>query len=93
MIVCVKHLLGRTRAPKAAVWPLVSNTRAGPMHDARQRVIDVFGKLVPRLYAAGGLGSVLGHLYLSEGSLAVCFAGGRSAGRAAADETSADGAT
>ena len=53
----------------------------------------MFGKPVPRLYAAGELGSVLGHLYLSGGDLAGCFDGGRIAGRAAADETPADGAT
>ena len=70
-----------------------TNTQGGPVHDERQRVIDVFGKPVPSLYAAGELGSVLGHLYLSGGNLAECFDGGRIAGRAAADETPADGAT
>ncbi len=53
----------------------------------------MFGKPVPSLYAAGELGSVLGHLYLSGGDLAEGFVGGRIAVRVADDETSADGAT
>jgi succinate dehydrogenase/fumarate reductase flavoprotein subunit len=39
---------------------------------------------VPRLYAAGELGSAFGHLYLSGGNVAECFVTGRIAGRAAA---------
>jgi len=64
-----------------------------PAQDARQRVIDAFGKPAPRLYAAGEMGSAFGHLYLSGGNPAACFVGGRIAGRAAADETATDGAT
>jgi succinate dehydrogenase/fumarate reductase flavoprotein subunit len=70
----------------AKVWPIVSNTQGGPMHDADQRVLDVFGQPIPRLYAAGECGSVFGHLYMSGGNLAECFIGGRIAGRAAAAE-------
>ena len=68
----------------ANVWPVVSNTQGGPVHDARQRIIDVYGGPIPRLYAAGELGSVFGHLYLSGGNLAECFIGGRIAGEEAA---------
>jgi succinate dehydrogenase/fumarate reductase flavoprotein subunit len=68
----------------AKVWPIVSNTQGGPMHDADQRVLDAFGQPIPRLYAAGECGSVFGHLYMSGGNLAECFIGGRIAGRAAA---------
>ncbi|MHA1570719.1 MAG: FAD-dependent oxidoreductase, partial [Alphaproteobacteria bacterium] len=68
----------------ANVWPVVSNTQGGPVHDARQRVIDVYGDPIPRLYAAGELGSVFGHLYMSGGNLAECFVGGRIAGQEAA---------
>ncbi len=68
----------------ASMWPIVSNTQGGPVHDERQRVLDVFGEPIPGLYAAGELGSVFGHLYLSGGNLAECFAGGRIAGREAA---------
>jgi succinate dehydrogenase/fumarate reductase flavoprotein subunit len=69
------------------VWPVVSNTQGGPMHDAEQRVLDAFGRPIPRLYAAGECGSVFGHLYLSGGNLAECFVGGGIAGRAAAAES------
>jgi succinate dehydrogenase/fumarate reductase flavoprotein subunit len=70
----------------ARVWPVVSNTQGGPVHDAEQRVLDAFGEPIPRLYAAGECGSLFGHLYLSGGNLAECFIGGRIAGRAAAAE-------
>ena len=66
------------------VWPVVSNTQGGPAHDERQRVLDAFGEPIPGLYAAGELGSVFGHLYMSGGNLAECFIGGRIAGREAA---------
>jgi predicted oxidoreductase len=62
----------------------VSNTQGGPAHDERQRVLDAFGDPIPGLYAAGELGSVFGHLYMSGGNLAECFIGGRIAGREAA---------
>jgi succinate dehydrogenase/fumarate reductase flavoprotein subunit len=68
----------------AAVWPVVSNTQGGPMHDERQRVLDAFGAPIPGLFAAGELGSVFGHLYMSGGNLAECFVGGRIAGCGAA---------
>jgi succinate dehydrogenase/fumarate reductase flavoprotein subunit len=67
-----------------AVWPVVSNTHGGPMHNTRQQVLNVFGEPIPRLYVAGELGSVFGHLYLSGGNLTECFVGGRIAGREAA---------
>ncbi len=68
----------------APVWPVVSNTQGGPVHDEAQRVQDAFGRPIARLYAAGELGSVFGHLYMSGGNLAECFVGGRIAGRGAA---------
>jgi succinate dehydrogenase/fumarate reductase flavoprotein subunit len=67
-----------------AVWPVVSNTQGGPMHDTHQRVLNVFGEPIERLYFAGELGSVFGHLYLSGGNLTECFIGGRIAGTEAA---------
>ena len=66
------------------IWPVVSNTQGGPMHDPRQRVLNAFGEPIERLYVAGELGSVFGHLYLSGGNLTECFVGGRIAGREAA---------
>ncbi len=64
----------------AAVWPTLSNTQGGPVHDAQQRIIDVYGKPIPRLYSAGELGSSFGHLYLSGGNIAECIVTGRIAG-------------
>ncbi len=65
----------------ARLWPLVINTQGGPVHDARQRILDVEGRPIPRLYAAGEMGSVFGHVYLAGGNLAECFVGGRNAAR------------
>jgi succinate dehydrogenase/fumarate reductase flavoprotein subunit len=72
----------------AAIWPVVSNTQGGPVHDGQQRVIDVFGEPIPRLFAAGELGSAFGHLYMSGGNIAECFVTGRIAGTGAAVLTS-----
>ena len=66
------------------VWPIVSNTQGGPVHNACQQVLDVAGNPIPRLYAAGELGSSFGHLYLSGGNIAECFVSGWVAGREAA---------
>jgi succinate dehydrogenase/fumarate reductase flavoprotein subunit len=66
------------------VWPVVSNTQGGPVHDTEQRVLNPFGEPIPRLYVAGELGSIWGHLYLSGGNLSECFITGRIAGRHAA---------
>jgi len=68
----------------APVWATLSNTQGGPVHDAGSRIIDVYGQAIPRLYAAGELGSSFGHLYLSGGNIAECFVTGRIAGRNAA---------
>ncbi|MCC6778544.1 MAG: FAD-dependent oxidoreductase [Hyphomicrobiales bacterium] len=65
----------------APVWATLSNTQGGPVHHAEQRIIDVYGAPIPRLYAAGELGSSFGHLYLSGGNIAECFVTGRIAGR------------
>ncbi len=63
------------------VWPVVSNTQGGPVHNARQQIIDVNDNPIPRLYAAGELGSSFGHLYLAGGNISECFVTGRIAGR------------
>ncbi|HKD30004.1 MAG TPA: FAD-dependent oxidoreductase [Xanthobacteraceae bacterium] len=66
------------------IWPMVSNTQGGPVHNARRQIMDVFGAPIPRLYSAGELGSAFGFLYLSGGNLSECVIGGRTAGRGAA---------
>ena len=68
----------------AEVWSVVSNTQGGPVHNARQQIVDVSGEAIPRLHAAGEMGSAFGHLYLSGGNIAECFVSGRIAGREAA---------
>ena len=68
----------------APVWPVVSNTQGGPIHDAEQRIIDVYGQPILGLYAAGELGSSFGHLYMSGGNISECLVTGRIAGRNAA---------
>ncbi len=69
----------------STMWAVISNTQGGPVHDAQSRIIDVYGKPIPRLYAAGECGSSFGHLYLSGGNIAECVVTGRIAGRGAAD--------
>ena len=59
------------------IWPLVSNTQGGPVHDARQRVLNPFGEPIARLYEAGELGSIWGYLYLGGGNLSECVITGR----------------
>jgi succinate dehydrogenase/fumarate reductase flavoprotein subunit len=66
------------------IWPMVSNTHGGPVHNAQRQIMDVFGRPIPRLYSAGELGSAFGFLYLSGGNLSECAIGGRIAGRGAA---------
>ena len=68
----------------APVWCVVSNTQGGPVHNARQAIVDSLGNPIPRLFAVGELGSSFGHLYLSGGNIAECFVTGRIAGRTAA---------
>ncbi len=63
------------------VWATLSNTQGGPVHDAQCRIMDVYGAPIPRLYAAGELGSSFGHLYMSGGNIAECFVTGKIAGR------------
>lgn len=68
----------------AHVYALVSNTQGGPVHNVKQEITDVFDKPIPRLYAAGELGSSFGHLYLSGMNISGCSLNGRIAGRNAA---------
>jgi hypothetical protein len=69
------------------LWPLCANTQGGPVHDERQRILTPAKKAIPGLYAAGEMGSLFGHLYLSGGNLAECFIGGQQAGIEAASRT------
>ena len=68
----------------AEIWPICSNMHGGPVHHAEQRVLSAFGEPIARLFAAGELGGVFGHLYMSGGKLAERFVGESTAGRNAA---------
>jgi succinate dehydrogenase/fumarate reductase flavoprotein subunit len=73
------------------VWPVVSNTQGGPVHDEHQRVLNPYGEPIPRLFEAGELGSIWGSLYLVGGNLSECFITGRVAAAGAAELPPWDG--
>jgi succinate dehydrogenase/fumarate reductase flavoprotein subunit len=84
-----KSMFGPIASPPfyaVKVWPLISNTQGGPVHNVKQQVLDPFGKPIPRLYAVGELGSMFGHIYETMGNIAECITSGRLAGRYAAAE-------
>lgn len=63
------------------VQPIVINTQGGPRRNVHQQVVDPFGDPIPGLYAAGELGSIFGHVYMSGGNLTECLVGGWTAAR------------
>jgi succinate dehydrogenase/fumarate reductase flavoprotein subunit len=67
-------------------WPIVNNTQGGPEHDSRQRVVDPMKQPIRRLYVAGEISSIYGHLYLEAGNITECFVAGKIAGQNAARE-------
>lgn len=67
-------------------WPILTNTQGGPEHNAKRQVLDAWGKVIPRLYTAGELGSFFGYIYELSGNIGECFSSGRIAGTAAAKE-------
>jgi succinate dehydrogenase/fumarate reductase flavoprotein subunit len=68
----------------AQIWPIVSNTHGGPVHNEYWQILDAFGEPIPGLYEAGELGGIFGFLYLAGGNLAECYIGGWTAARHAA---------
>jgi len=67
---------------------IVDNT-GGLRVNTSFQVIDIFGKVIPRLYAAGPgmVGGIIGSIYPGSGSaIAVAVCSGRIAGKKAADE-------
>lgn len=85
-----KNLTPVSKPPFYAVKVIPSpiNTQGGMLRDIESRVIDVFGKPIPRLYAAGECGDrVWSNLYECTKNVgAGCLAAGRMAGRNAAAE-------
>jgi 3-oxosteroid 1-dehydrogenase len=67
------------------VWPVGPNTQGGPKFDNHGRVLDVYGKPIPRLYKCGELGSIYGQRYTGGGNIAELLAFGRIAGQHAAN--------
>ena len=68
------------------LWPALINTQGGPRRDKESRVLDIDGKPVPRLYAAGELGSIWGFLYQGACNIGEALVFGQIAGRNAAAE-------
>jgi succinate dehydrogenase/fumarate reductase flavoprotein subunit len=68
------------------VSPCLLNTQGGPRRDVESRVLDPDGKPIPRLYAAGELGSIWGYLYQGANNIGECIVFGKIAGKNAAAE-------
>jgi len=68
------------------LWPGGPNTHGGPKRDIKSRVLRPDNTPIPRLYAAGELGSVWGMLYQGGAAIGECIAFGRVAGDNAAAE-------
>jgi len=64
-----------------------TNTQGGPKHDGYCRVLDPFDEPIPRLYVAGELGSIYGHLYNGMENIPETLSGGIRAARHANDLT------
>lgn len=62
------------------------NTQGGPKHNVECQVLDFDDKPIPRLYAAGELGSFFGFLYQGGSNYPEAWAFGQIAGRKAAAE-------
>ncbi|MBP1723746.1 MAG: fumarate reductase/succinate dehydrogenase flavoprotein domain protein, partial [Deltaproteobacteria bacterium] len=68
------------------LWPSLINTQGGPRRDKESRLLDPDGKPIPRLYAAGELGSIWGFLYQGACNIGEALVFGRIAGKNAAAE-------
>ncbi|MDD5207608.1 MAG: flavocytochrome c [Desulfobacterales bacterium] len=70
-----------------AQWPAIHFCQGGLRIDAEARVIDIWGKPIPRLYAAGEVcGGVHGSNRLGGNAIPDCIVFGRIAGKNAAGE-------
>lgn len=63
------------------------NTQGGPKHNKHCQVLDPYDGPIPRLYAAGELGSFFGFLYQGGNNFQEAWAFGYLAGKNAASET------
>ena len=68
-----------------AQWPAVHHTMGGLRINDKAQVIDVFGEVIPKLYAAGEVtGGVHGSNRLGSNATPDCVVFGRVAGKNAA---------
>jgi fumarate reductase flavoprotein subunit len=68
-----------------AQWPAVHHTMGGLRINDKAQVIDVFGEVIPKLYAAGEItGGVHGSNRLGSNAIPDCVVFGRVAGKNAA---------
>ncbi len=84
-----KEFLGPLATPPyyaVAEYPGGPNTEGGLIKNAKSQVINIFGKPIPRLYAAGEIASAWNFLYQAGGNLAECVICGRIAGKNATQE-------
>jgi predicted oxidoreductase len=69
------------------MYPGGFNTLGGPRKNGKAQILDTKKNPIPRLYAAGALGSIAGHIYSVVGhNWAELMSFGRIAGRNAAAE-------
>lgn len=66
--------------------PTILNTQGGPKRNAKSEVLDPFNKPIPRLYAAGEIGSFWGLIYQGGGNNAESMVFGQIAGKNAASQ-------
>jgi succinate dehydrogenase/fumarate reductase flavoprotein subunit len=66
--------------------PSMLNTQGGPRRNENGQIVRPDGAPIPRLYSAGELGSIYGHLYQGTGNIGECFAFGRICARNAVAE-------
>lgn len=67
-----------------------TNTQGGPKHNGHCQVLDAFDRPISRLYVAGELGSIYGHLYNGGENIPEASSGGRRAARHAVGLTAWD---
>lgn len=82
----VSEPLGEGPYYAVALYPTMLNTQGGPKKNVSGQVMDTLDRPVPRLYAAGELGSMWGSIYQGACNNAECIVFGRIAGRNAAAE-------
>lgn len=82
-----KAMIPMVKGPFYAVaqWPAIHHTMGGLRINEKAQVVDVFGEVIPKLYAAGEVtGGVHGSNRLGSNALPDCVVFGRTAGKNAA---------